>query len=164
MCGWSLYRYRVWDDEHLDIFCRFYIPFNMSVIGSAICTHVSSLYSMWLCTMVSNSVTLHEPNHDSNHDLNHDPNSVTLHDPIHPPRLHPRPRIPTRVRCIIRVGAVSGLGLSGMGSQRHGGSIGVGSIIMSQNRHVPETACPRNSVSQKWHVPETGYNTLLRFR
>ena len=68
--------------EHLDRFCHFYIPFNRSIIGSAVFTHVSSLYGMWLCTMVSNTVTLHEPNHDPNtitlHDPNHDPNSVTL--------------------------------------------------------------------------------------
>ena len=71
MCGWSLYRHRVWCDLtnvgikiHLsDRLCRFYTPFNMSIIDSAVFTHVSSLYSMWLCTMVSNTVTLHEPNH-----------------------------------------------------------------------------------------------------
>ena len=60
--------HRVWCDLtnvgikiHLsDRLCRFYTPFNMSIIDSAIFTHVSST---WLCTMVSNTVTLHDPNH-----------------------------------------------------------------------------------------------------
>ena len=57
-------------------FRRFCIPFNRSVIGSTIFAHHSiELYSM--CTMVSNTVTLHDPNHD--------PNSVTLpHQPPFP--------------------------------------------------------------------------------
>ena len=67
--------------EHLDRFCHFYTPFNRYNIGSAVFAHHSmGLYSMWLCTMVSNTVTLHDPNHDPNHDLN----SVTLRDPATP--------------------------------------------------------------------------------
>jgi len=66
------------------------VPVNESMV-LIICNMISTMDS-FTGTMVSNSVTLHEPNpisntvtlHDPNHDLNHDPNSVTLHDPTHP--------------------------------------------------------------------------------